>query len=102
MLQEKLPIANHICEVCGTKYYACNKCIELMHKGIYGWKLTCCTRSCFQMKMFYNSYKSGEFDKQQALAFIETLSLPVPEENLNEDYACFIREIKDVSETTIT
>lgn len=95
MLQEKLPVANHVCEVCGTKYYACNKCIELKHKGIYGWKLTCCTRSCFQLKMFYDSYLAGEFDKSQAVDFIGTLSLPVSADALNEKYALFLNEIEE-------
>ncbi len=94
MLQEKLPKANHSCEVCGTKYYACNKCIELSGKGIYGWKLTCCTRNCFQLKMLYNSYDSGEVDKEQALRFIETIVLPVENTRLNDPYKQFMLDLQ--------
>lgn len=99
MLQEKLPIANTTCEVCGTKYYACQKCIKLMHMGTYGWKLTCCTHACFQMKMLFDSYQNESIDRVQAKEFIETLSLPVEVDNLQEKYKSFIDEINTTKQT---
>lgn len=94
MLQEKLLKANHSCEVCGTKYYACNKCIELSGKGIHGWKLTCCTRDCFQLKMLVDSFESNEIDTTQALQFVNTLTLPVDISLLNEPYKQFLLDLK--------
>lgn len=97
MLQEKLPVANTSCEVCGTKYYACKKCIELMHKGTYGWKLTCCSHACFQMKMLFASYSNGELDKAQVKTFIDTLSIPVDTNDLQEKYKQFVIDVNKPS-----
>lgn len=94
MLQEKLPIANTTCEVCGTKYYACKRCIELMYKGVYGWKLTCCSHACFQMKMLFDSCTNGKFDKAQAKEFIDTLSMPIEADKLQEKYRQFVIDIQ--------
>lgn len=93
MLQEKLPTANTTCEVCGTKYYACKKCIELMNKGILGWKLTCCSPACFQMKMLFDSYANGEFSYSQAKDFYDTLSVSFEVDSLQDKYKQFIIDL---------
>lgn len=93
MLQEKLPTANTTCEVCGTKYYACKKCIELVYKGTYGWKLTCCSHACFQLKMLLDSYERGELDGTQAKEFVDTLCFPVESDRFQPKYKQFVVDI---------
>lgn len=95
MNQEKLPKANHTCEVCGTKYYACNKCIELSKKGILGWKLTCCTKDCFQLKMLHSSFEANEVDKSYCAQFINTLSFPVEKDQLQDRYKSFVFAVEN-------
>lgn len=49
MLQNDLPKANATCEVCGRPYYVCKPCIENRDKGIFGYKLVCCSHDCYKI-----------------------------------------------------
>ena len=49
MNRNDLPAPNANCEVCGTPYHRCSKCIKLRDKGIDTWKLHCDTSRCYQV-----------------------------------------------------
>lgn len=52
---------NHICKVCGTKYWACNDCSS---KVFQSWRAVACCAEHYQVYMMLWEYDNGTVEKQ--------------------------------------
>lgn len=66
MRQEDLPKANANCQICGTPYYRCEKCIKLGQQGVMSWRLFCDTSRCYSIYSILEAYKKNLETKESA------------------------------------
>lgn len=54
-------VFNHVCQICGTRYYACNKC-----KKYNGYKLVVDTPECYGIYLVMVDYRQGVITQKEA------------------------------------
>ena len=66
--RKDLPQPNTTCQICGHKYYMCNKCLKLKRMGIEAWRQHCDCIECYQLYTLLNRDLSEITEEEYRLA----------------------------------
>lgn len=77
---------NHTCQICGAKYYACDKCLKSGH-----WKIYCESPSCYQVYIIIAEYQNELITKDEAIDMFEHIGITTG--TLENNKSRFLKEV---------
>ena len=86
---------NHTCQVCGAKYYACNKCLQNGH-----WKIYCESPSCYQVYIIIAEYQKELITKEEVMDMFERIG--ITNKTLEKNKNRFLEEVYKIIQEIIT
>lgn len=66
-------VPNHICAICGTKYYACDQCPDV--KGVTPWRTICDTESHYRIFNTIVMMNNHVISEEKAKELLEEMDL---------------------------
>ena len=81
-------VPNHVCQICGKEYYACNKC-----RKYNGYKLVVDKPDCYGVYLILTDYRQGVITKKEAEKKLRDNNITLTSLKKNKDN--YIPEVYD-------
>ena len=83
---------NHICQICGNEYYACNSC-----EKTNSWKIVSCSPVCYQIYIIITEYRLNIVNQIESIQKLNKIGINIDNidtyKNLTETIKKLIKEI---------
>lgn len=77
---------NHICQICGTKYYACDNCDK-----IGSWKKVACSHNCFKVYVDVTDSRCGVLNQSESIERFAELGITIDNIDTYENLSDTVR-----------